>query len=223
MLLAALLLAAQPIALDCRRWRSGGDLQSCPLERRSHDVLDAADRPELQRLGRNAIRFSTMPSLGGTAAIVEIVDDGRARLVGRVYVLVGHPYLGWDVADDQMFSLSRREYAQLVAGVDWAFAEYPRLVAHLDRSETAEMIVCTDGPGFLTERVVQGRVATLAGDCPLTEESEHPNRRVVALLTDLVCRRLGQEAASALQPYDVQLRRRCPPGTSMQPATGTQD
>ena len=215
MLLAALLLAAQPIAVECQRWRSGQDLQFCPLERGSHDVLDAADRPQLQQLGRDAIRFSTMPALGGTAAIVEIVDDGGTRLVGRVYALVGHPYLGWDIADDQMFSLSRREYAQLAASVDTAFADYPRLVGEMGEGE---MFVCTDGPGFVTERVVRGRVATLAGDCRITEQNEHPNTRIVALFVELVCRHLGHEAASALRPYNVHLRRRCPSRTNNQPA-----
>jgi hypothetical protein len=148
-----------------------------------------------------------MPALGGRAAIVEIVDDGRARLVGRVYGLYGHPYLGWDIADAQMLSLSRTEYARLAAVVDAALAEYQRLFG--DTGEGA-MYVCTDGPGFVTERVVRGRVTTLAGDCAATEETAHPNMRVVAQFAALVCRHLGHEAASALRPYNVELRRRCP-------------
>jgi len=207
MLLAALLLAAQPPATDCQQWRSGEDLRNCPFERRRNDVLDAADRPELQRLGRDAIRFSTMPALGGTAAIVEIVDNGRGRLVGRIYTLVGLPSFGWDISDEQMFSLSRREYAELATVVDRAFANYAPPVPSPDNGER---IVCMDGPGMVTERVVQGRVANLLGDCPPTETSEHPNRRVLAQVVGLVCRHLGHEAASALQPYDAQLRTRCP-------------
>ena len=207
MLLVALLLVAQPAQPDCRRWRSGGDLQYCPLERSIHDVLNAVPRPELQQLGGDAIRFSTMPALGGRAAIVEIVDSGRTRLVGHLYGLYGHPYLGWDIADDQLFSLSRREYAQLVARVDAAFARYPQVIADLGGEARYS---CVDGPGLVTERVVRGNVATLAGDCELTEQDAHPNTRILALVTDLVCRHLGHEAAIALRPYNRELRRRCP-------------
>jgi hypothetical protein len=207
MLLAALLLWTQPIVADCRRWRSGGDLQHCPLDRRRHDVLNAAHRPELQDRGGDAIRFSTMPSLGGTAAIVEITDNGWSRLIARFYKLFGHPYEGWTVEVSHNFTLSRREFRELAGGVDSAVAAYRDPIPNPDNGET---ITCTDGPGFLTERLTQGHLMTLAGDCPPAERLEHPNRRIVALFVNLVCRHLGHEAASALLPYDRQLRRRCP-------------
>ena len=215
MLLAALLLAAQPVMPDCRRWRSGSDLQHCPLDRDSHDVLSAVPRPALQQLGRDAIRFSTMPSLGGTAAIVEVADSDRARLQARFYELDGQFLIGWTVEGSQIFSLSRREYLSLAADVDAALAGYRDPVPDPDNGET---IVCTDGPGFLTERIIEGRVTTLAGDCPPTEQTAHPNTRIVALFVALVCRHLGHEAASALRPYDRQLRWRCPSRTNNQPA-----
>ena len=207
MLLAALLLAAQPAPPDCRRSRWGDDLQPCLLERGTHDVLGAAHLVELPQLGPDAVRFSTMPALGGTAAIVEIANNSRARLHARVYALEGHPRLGWEVEDLQVFTLSRREYLNLAAGVDSAMADYRRPDPDPDKDE---MIVCMDGPGFLTERVVEGRVTTLAGNCPPSEQVAHPNNRIVALFVALVCRHAGHQAASALRPHDRELRRRCP-------------
>jgi hypothetical protein len=210
MLLAALLMAAQPAEPYCRRDRWwDDDLRPCLLERRAHDVLDGARRPELPRLGRDAIRFSTMPELGGTAAIVEIADIGRPRLPARVYELDGHPRLGWELEDSHVFTLSRREYLNLAAGVDSALADYRPPIPDPDNGE---MIVCMDGPGFLTERIVNGRVTSLAGNCPPSEQVAHPNSRIVALFVEIVCRHLGHQIASALRPYDRQLQRRCPAG-----------
>jgi len=147
-----------------------------------------------------------MPSLGGMAAIFEISDYGRSPLTARVYTLYGHPRLGWTIEESRSFSLQRVEYLRLVARVDSALTEY-RTGAVADPDVIA---VCTDGPGLVTERVVQGSVATLGGTCGWTEEGKHPNERILMLVTDLVCRHLGHEAASALRPYDRQLRRRCP-------------
>ena len=166
----------------------------CELERGHNEILDAAHRPSLRALGDDAIRFSSMPSLGGTAAIVEFVRGRRAWTYARTVALSGHPLFGWTVDERRMFSLSRREYDALAAGVDAALASYrPSTPVDLGNG-TTETIVCTDGPGFLTERVAAGAVATLAGSCPPERDRQHANRLVAALVVRIVCRHLGAQA-----------------------------
>jgi hypothetical protein len=136
-------------------------------------------------LGRDAIRFSTRPSLGGYALVVEIVRGSRGDAGARLLTFYGHPGLGWEPDEDDWILLNAAEYRQLAAQVDAALARSPEPVADPDNGE---IVVCTDGPGFLTERVRNGAVVHLTGSCPTSMTENHPNRVIATAIQDMLCR-----------------------------------
>jgi hypothetical protein len=168
--------------------------------RRKHDVLDAVRRPAARKLGRDAIRFSTSPALGGRAAVVEIVpkDHGSARL--RAFALSGHPGLGWTEESRASVAVDAGEYRRIAAAVDAAFAEYGPLESN---TEDEVFIVCTDGPGYATERVRDGRVLSLAGSCPRNVGVEHANVRIACQIRKL----LESHLAEGDRPYLIAAER----------------
>lgn len=178
--------------------RSEPELQACEVERTPHDVLNSASRPVAQQLGTDAIRFSTQPSLGGRAFIVEAVKgDGEAHV--RAFWLIGHPYEGWMREGSTSFDLPTASYDRLA----WVVDRF--LAANLpSRTAGSVMLVCLDGPEDLTERVRDGTIVTLAGSCPLNEHELHPNTHIKATMMSLIC-----PAAIRSVPKDVQLRRDC--------------
>jgi hypothetical protein len=186
--------------MDCDRVRSDPHLRACEVVRRPDDVLNVAGRPNAARLGSDAIRFSTQPSLGGRAFIVEAVNAAGAN--GRVHIvwLDGHPRTGWTREGSTQFTLAPAAYRRLTLVVDHFLAAY-RLPT---RAEDGEAIVCTDGPEALTERVRSGKVVTLAGSCPPDEYEAHPNRHVEAAMMGLACPSVMRSA-----PNETQLRRSC--------------
>jgi hypothetical protein len=180
-----LLAAAQAPAADCGRYGRRDELQSCEVERSEHfDILDAIHRPPARALGAEVIRFSRMPSLGGWALIVEIVAGADSSASGRAYIFYGHPSIGWELRVSTRFELPARFYRRLASDIDAAIAKRVSIPLGED-----EVIVCTDGPGLLTERVRNGRVQSLTGSCPPTMEAEHPNRLIEAAVQDMLCRR----------------------------------
>jgi hypothetical protein len=106
----------------------------------------------------------------------------------RLFSLAGHWRTRWDLQGTQRFTLSAADYRRLAAQVDAALAAYRSPVRD---PHNGEFIVCTDGPGSLAERVRDGRVVTLTGQCPPTTNALHPNRRIAVLLDALLCRNLG--------------------------------
>jgi hypothetical protein len=153
------------------------------------DILDAASRPPAEALGSDAIRFSSRPALGGRAAVVEIVRQPSGGAEVTLFTLSGHPRAQWDLHGTQRFNLPPVEYRQLSERVDAALTAYRPSVRNPD---TGEFIVCTDGPGFLTERVRAGRVVTLSGQCPPEIDELHSNRVIAAAIDAMLCRNLGR-------------------------------
>lgn len=191
MIVAAILLSIASLEdPDCGRDRSHSELQPCEVARSEFDVLDGANRPPAGALGADAIRFSTQPSLSGEAAIIEVVrlSDGRGE--GAVFVLSGHWRDGYRIESTRRFALSRREYARLAGRIDVELAGYrPR--PPFDPDSPREQIVCTDGPGYATERVRDGAIQSLTGSCPLELDGLHANRRIARLFQNLIRRRWG--------------------------------
>lgn len=183
--------AAEPEQNDCGRYRDGPELQSCEFRRDAQaDILDAAGRPPARSLGREAIRFSTRPQLGGWATVVEIVPGRGGRVEGRLFLLYGHWRTSWRPQDTRRFTLSVSDYRRLAHEVDAALARWhPSVVVDLGdgRSET---VVCTDGPGYLTERVREGEVVTLVGQCSPSDGEDHANRVIARLIRTEICRHL---------------------------------
>lgn len=188
-----MLAAGQP-ADDCGRYRAPDrELQPCEFQRDERaDILDAADRRPAGRLGTEAIRFSARPSLGGRALVVEIVRRGRGDVEGRLFTFIGHPRSRWEAEDETRLSLTEAQYWQLATQADAALATYGPPVADPDNGET---IVCTDGPGFLTERVSHGSVRTLVGSCPPDMTAVHANTIIAAAIQDVLCRQREPIAA----------------------------
>lgn len=162
-------------------------------------MLTSAGLPPAGALGPDAIRFSTQPSLGGRAVVVELVRSAGGRGRTRIIWGDGHPYQGWKIAGSVRRSLSAGEYRRIAGIVDSALASY-----RPDPTTESEIIICTDGPEYLTERVRRGRVVTLSGSCPLSKDEPHPNDRIAAVLLSLACGPVIHQ-----DPEDLDLRRDC--------------
>jgi hypothetical protein len=189
-----LLLAAQPAEPDCGRYRSGSELQPCEFEHDDRaDILEAAQRPLVLALGADVVRFSTRPQLGGDAAVIEIVGNRHGGAVVRIFTFVGHWRTSWEPVAIRSFQLSSAEYRRLANRVDDALARYRPSVEVQNEDGTREAIVCTDGPGYLTERVRDGRVTTLVGFCPPVGDEEHSNRRIADVMMAMICRHIGRD------------------------------
>lgn len=161
-------------------------MQACEFQRDERaDILAAAHRPAAAGLGPEAIRFSTRPELGSRAVVVEIVRPARDAANVRIFTLIGHPRTGWEAEGEEHLTLSGPEYRHLAAEVDAAVAGYGAPVVEPGRGET---IVCTDGPGFLTERVHNGTVRSMVGACPPSMTTLHANRIIAAAIQDMLCR-----------------------------------
>lgn len=181
--MAIAILAGQP-ADDCGRYRRF-DLQPCEVRRdRRADILNAARRPLARSLGREVIRVSRQPALGGHGLVVELVGNEAGGATVRIFGFYGHPRTSWRRTGMHRFILPSEQYRQLADSVDRAMVHNvpPRLAQ-------GEVVVCTDGPGLLTERVRDGAVRSLGGSCPLSVHAEHPNRVIEAAVQDMLCRR----------------------------------
>ena len=54
-------------------------------------------------------------------------------------------------------------------------------------------VLCTDGPGFLTELLRGGQVVSVTGSCAYSRDEQHPNRAVEDAVLDIVCPRFREE------------------------------
>jgi len=84
----AILFAAAPVQAD----RGEG-----AYPRRRGDAVRAFG--PLERLGDNAVRFSSAPALGGRGVVVELAGQPDGTAKGGVTFVHGHPYQGWKQAD----------------------------------------------------------------------------------------------------------------------------
>ncbi len=146
------------------RYRRGPELQPCEFRRDAQaDILDAAHRPPARDLGRDAIRFSTRPQLGGWATVVEIGPGGDGRVEGRVFLFYGHWRTSWRPQEMRRFTLSASDFRRLAGEVDTALTRWQASAPTAYPDGTTAIIVCTDGPGYLTERGACGRRSHLGG------------------------------------------------------------
>jgi hypothetical protein len=174
-------------------------LRPCELNRAKHELLTDLRRPRAAKLGKDSIRFSSQPALGGNAFAVEILKSAGGRGFVRIYWAWGHAAFGWELRGSARTSMSADDYRKLAATVDDAFAKYPGL----DASPDTVAMVCSDGPGYLTERVRQGKVATLTGHCSPGDDP-HGNRRIAAAMLRLAC-----PSMRADEPDDLAIRKTC--------------
>jgi hypothetical protein len=148
---------------------------------RDVDVLSATKAQPMNEVGEDAIRFSTTPSLGGPAWIIELHADKRGRALGSV------TFLYW-VRDEAPLNvgtlqvgLSDAQYAKLAAQVDWLMHQ-PEPQPQTCGGRCL-INICTDGAGLLTERRHDGVTTWMSGDC-----GNHPNNRIDRLMRAAVWR-----------------------------------
>lgn len=136
-------------------------------------VRAAAGAPPLEQLGDDVIRFTASPALGGKAYVIEVhrTRDGSAE--GEGVWLRGHPRAGWTRTGTTKIKLTSAQYDALTTEVDGALTSTP--------NKTDDLVICTDGPGWVTERKRMDLVSTLSGFCDLN----HPNNQIAKAMQRL--------------------------------------
>ena len=148
-------------------------------------ALRAVRAKPLEQLGEQAIRFSSQPALGGPATVIEIRPDSEDDYFRvTVHYLVGHPSSNWDRRGSFYFWIVDDDFAWLLSEVERAEREASpvSIGSNTDDDADREIVVCTDGPGYLTEIRSKGRTRSIGGFCG----DHHPNRRIAALMARLV-------------------------------------
>lgn len=142
----------------------------------AQSVRVAAETPPLYQLGDDVLRFMASPALGGKAYVIEVhrVRDGSAE--GEGIWLEGHPQLGWTRVGATKIKLTTTQYDGLAAEIDRALAPPPSAA-----NQPTDLAICTDGPGWFTERKQKDMVWTLSGFCG----SNHPNKRIAKAMQAL--------------------------------------
>lgn len=150
-------------------------------------VLKGIAAPPVRALGADALRFSTEPQLGGRAIVVETVRSSGGRHPVRVRRFNGHFREGWTADGEWTFRISDQEYDRLTSRLDALLAQRDPQPNCQDVEENECMYICTDGPGILVERAVQGRSIWRRGSCG----PRHPNDIAAEAIEHLVRRHLG--------------------------------
>jgi hypothetical protein len=88
------------------------------------------------------------------------------------------------VKQERHFRISAGAYRSLAKTTDRSLA----MASDIPPTGGEEIVVCTDGPGYLTERVRGGQLTTLSGFCPRTEHGRHPNISIVCAIQSLLDR-----------------------------------
>jgi len=138
--------------------------------RRSEGVLSAIEAPPLASIERDVIRFSSTPSRGRRGYVMTFVGAAGGAWAEAVW-LEHRPQTGWSVTRRERTQLDSSEYETLAQLVD----------SNLARGEptaTDPVVVCADGPGYLTERLMDGDAQWMAGQCG----ENHPNNAIAAAL-----------------------------------------
>jgi|GEM_PF-4341324 hypothetical protein len=131
----------------------------------------------IDRLGENAIRFSSAPALGGRGVVVELAEQPDGSASGAVTWLLGHPQDDWKRADPVPLTLPPAEWRKLRGEVDVALLKREPAASRADGS----LVLCTDGPGYLTERQSPSGTFWVSGFC-----GDHPNDDVAKLFNALL-------------------------------------
>jgi len=133
----------------------------------------------LNELGDDVIRFSSKPALGGTGYVVEMVRLDRDTIKARILYIYGHPKEGWTKTAEMLLEMHRLSYEELAKWVDEELAKGDPELTLPDGAT----FVCTDGPGYLTERRKADQDTSLDGSC-----GDHPNNRIALAMGGLIRR-----------------------------------
>lgn len=137
-------------------------------------ILDGVHAPPMQTLGPDSIRFSRAPALGGDGFVVTL-RPRRDAYVAEIVWVFGHDAMGWRRTRQQTLRLSRDEYAEIAETIDHLLAEGVASDPQpSEAGEEAAILVCSDGPGYLTERNRAGDVSWRGhAACDSTNEAIH--------------------------------------------------
>ena len=133
----------------------------------------------MTELGQDAIRFSTEPALGGPATVVEVRPDRNAQYRVTVSYLGGHPDSGWDKLGAFHFWIDAEDFTWLLGEVERARRELG--AEHPGATVDGEIIVCTDGPGYVSEVRSSGASHWIEGFC-----GRNANNAIAPLMARLV-------------------------------------
>jgi len=151
------------------------DVGTGPYPRKA-DVLEAANAPELDTIGQDVVRFSSTPALGGRGVIIEIHRRDAEWATGTMTLLIGRPRGRWVTTATLLIEMKIPQFEELARQID---AQLQREEPPLENVE-GEIVVCTDGPGYVTERLSRGGSRWLSGFC-----DEHPNNRIAELMAPI--------------------------------------
>lgn len=161
-----------------------------------------AAKPTSQ-VGDDAIRISTTPALGGKAWVIEIHRQDADWAAGEASFGFWGRGSGWTKLGYLRIELRSADYTALSQRVD----------ALMARGEPAppspgsgSIVVCTDGPGYLSERRKNGRSSWMSGFC-----GDHPNKEIARLMMQVV----WKEACTyrpAVPPCSMKSASASPPG-----------
>ena len=146
--------------------------------RGKHSLLSGIGARPLSKLGDEAIRFTSEPALGGPATSVELRPD-RGQYKVTVSYLDGHPSLGWRKLGAFQFSINHEEFSWLLAEIERAEREEGADDGGPDAD--GDIVVCTDGPGYLSEIRSHGHTRWISGFC-----GRNANNTIARLFARLV-------------------------------------
>ncbi len=148
------------------------------------DIAQDLNAPRISEIDRDVLRFSSAPALGGRGYMMTFVGAADGAWAEVVW-LYGHSQTEWRVTRRERFALEPSEYESIATFADSA---YVRGARRGYMNPTRDVIhVCADGPGYLSERLVDGSQTWLAGSCG----DEHPNDEIANYLLRWLADRLG--------------------------------
>jgi hypothetical protein len=138
--------------------------------------------PGLYGADGDVFRFSAAPALGGRGFVITLSELPKGA--GRIEAILihGHHGLGWTRQATMEARLSPEAYAEALARVDALYRplDYAAIPGPNDPSRV--IALCTDGPGYLSERNRDGEVTWLSGHCA----DNHPNPAIAGVMRELV-------------------------------------
>ncbi|MBB4097858.1 hypothetical protein [Sphingomonas kyeonggiensis] len=149
--------------------------------------------PKLGDVGHDALRFSTTPALrGGERNVVTITRGEKGEAVASLDTVRYQCNLSQTRC--RLVPERSPNFAFCLQG-DCTYAGIARRVrallfdpARMPNKDSAELVICTDGPGYLTELREAGRTYNLSGFCA----PKHPNNVVYKLIREGVGTRWRQ-------------------------------
>jgi hypothetical protein len=160
-------------ALPARAEVGGGDFDvSGPSS------LSGTGAKPISQVGDDAIRISATPALGGKAWVIELHRQDADWALGDASFGFWGRGSGWTSLGHLRIELRSADYAALSKKVDALLA---RGEPAPPPPESGWVVVCTDGPGYLSERRKNGKSTWMSGFC-----GEHPNNAIARLMMQVV-------------------------------------